>query len=172
MNTFIVLSVVVFLLFFAILIYILYKKFYIMNNYPLTTYHFSVEWGGQRLGFTEVSGLDILIKAIEYREGASKEDQPQVLPGQYYFNNIVLKRGILKGDTEFADWINTKNNNTIERRDITIHLLGENHDAVVTWKVKNAFPVRYSGPSLRSDANEVAIEELELAHEGITVEST
>jgi phage tail-like protein len=69
------------------------------------------------------------------------------------------------------EWMKTKQMNTIERRDIVIKLLDEEHKPIITWKVHNAFPVRYSGPVLNSNSNEVAIEVLEVAHEGIEVMS-
>ena len=61
--------------------------------------------------------------------------------------------------------------NTIERRDLTIMLLNEEHIPVMIWKVKQAFPVKLEGPSLKASGNEVAIESVELAHEGFSVEA-
>ena len=58
---------------------------------------------------------------------------------------------------------------TVQRRDIVINLLNENHEPIVAWRARNAFPCKYSGPQLKADANEVAIETLELAHEGLSV---
>jgi phage tail-like protein len=60
--------------------------------------------------------------------------------------------------------------NEVERRDLTISLLGPDHTPVVTWKVKNAFPLKIEGPSLKANANEVAIESITIAHEGVTQE--
>lgn len=142
----------------------------IMSNYPLTTNHFTVQWGGTRINFSEVSGLVIENEAIEYRNGASPEAIPMLMPGLNKFQKIILKRGIFKGDNEFHQWINTIQQNTVERRDVTISLLNEAHDPVFVWKVRNAWPVKYDGPILKAGANEVAIESLELAHEGLTVE--
>lgn len=139
------------------------------NTYPLPAYHFIVQWGGSQIGFSEVSGLDILVEVTEYREGSSKETDSIKMPARTRFSNIVLKRGIRKGDSEFFQWINTVTISQVERRDITIQLLDEQHQPVVTWKVHNAFPVRYSGPVLRAKSGEVAIEELELAHEGLSI---
>ena len=67
--------------------------------------------------------------------------------------------------------MNTIQLNTAERRDISIRLLDETHSPVMIWKVRNAFPVKYNGPFLQAQSNEVAIESLELAHEGISVET-
>ncbi|HSQ43724.1 MAG TPA: phage tail protein, partial [Ginsengibacter sp.] len=86
------------------------------------------------------------------------------------YSNIILKRGIVKGDNDFFNWMNTKNLNDIERRDIVVKLLNQNHEPVIMWKAVNAFPVKLSGPILNATASNIAIEELELAHEGLIVE--
>jgi phage tail-like protein len=142
-----------------------------MSEYPLPGYHFQVEWGGTRLGFTEVSGLNIEVQAIEYREGTNIDYSVMKMPGMPKYGNIILKRGIVAGDNEFFDWLNTINLNQVERRDITISLLNENHEPAMVWKVRNAFPVKIEGPGLKATENEVAIETLEIAHEGLTIES-
>jgi phage tail-like protein len=148
------------------------KKLICCNmNYPLPNFHFQVDWGGSRVGFTEISGLNIETDVIEYREGNSPESQVQKMPGMHKYTNIILKRGIMKGDNDFITWMNTIKMNEVERRNVTIKLLDGDHNPAVVWKVKNAWPVRYSGPELKSRGNEVAIETLELAHEGITVEN-
>ena len=140
-----------------------------MNKYPMITCHFQVEWGGTRTGFTEVSGLTIEREVVEYREGNSPEYKTIKMPGLEKCHTIVLKRGIMAGDHDFYNWMNTINLNTVERRDVTISLLNESHEPVMTWKVKNAWPIKVEGPLLKSDGSEVAIETLELAHEGITL---
>jgi phage tail-like protein len=142
-----------------------------MNEYPLPGYHFKVEWGGTRIGFAEVSGLNIEVQVIEYREGSHIEYSPTKMPGMKKYSNIVLKRGIIAGDNEFFDWFNTINLNKVERRDISISLLNENHEPVMTWRAANAFPVRIEGPNLKATGNEVAIETLEVAHEGLAIVS-
>ena len=138
--------------------------------YPLPNFHFQVDWGGTRMGFTEISGLNIETDVIDYREGLDPEYHTRKMPGLRKYSNLVLKRGIVKGDNEFYNWVHTIKMNEVERRDITIRLLDEEHVPAVVWKIKNAWPVKYTGPVLKADGNEVAIESLELAHEGITVE--
>ena len=142
-----------------------------MAHSVINRYHFSVDWGGARIGFMEVSGLDIEIEAVSFREGSSPEDSFRKIPGLRKYSNITLKRGIVTGDNDFFNWINTKQIGTIERRDITIRLLNEAHEPVVVWKVKNAFPVNYFGPVLLSNDGDIAIETLVLTHEGISVEA-
>ena len=141
------------------------------SPYPLPVYHFIVEWGGTRSAFTEVSGLNIIHDVVDYKEGNSPIDSSIKIPGRTRFDNIILKRGIIKGDTDFFDWMKTKQSSQIQRRDVLIKLLDEVHQPVMTWKVRNAFPVKYTGPALIAKSSEVAIETLELAHEGIDVES-
>lgn len=139
--------------------------------YPLPVFHFIVNWGGTQVGFSEVSGLNIESQVIEYRDGASPEYSSRKMPGLRKFANITLKRGIMKSDNEFFTWLNTTKLNTVERRDLTISLLNEEHAPVMTWKVNNAFPVKVEGPSLKASGNEVAIESIELAHEGLSIEN-
>ena len=142
-----------------------------MAEYPLSKFHFQVEWGGSKIGFTEISGLDITTEVIEYREGSSPEYSKIKMPGQRKFSNITLKRGTFKSDNEFYKWFNTVSLNTIERRNLTVALLNENHEPVIVWKVKNAWPTKITPTDLKADGNEVAIESLELAHEGLTIQN-
>lgn len=139
------------------------------KSYPLPVFHFIVDWGGQRIGFTEVGGLTQEVQAIEYRDGSFPEYSSIKMHGLRKFNNITLKRGILKADNEFFKWLSTVKLNQVERRDLTIKLLDESHNPVMTWTVHRAFPVKVEGPSLKSTANEAAIESIELAHEGLEI---
>lgn len=142
-----------------------------MAQYPIPKFHFQVEWGGAKIGFTEVTGLDVSTEVIEYRDGASLEYHKIKMPGMQKFSNITLKRGTFKGDNDYYNWWNTVALNTIERRDVVISLLNENHEPVVVWKVKNAWPVKVQSTDLKADGNEVAIETIELAHEGLTIQN-
>ncbi len=142
-----------------------------MAQYPIPKFHFQVEWGGAKIGFTEVTGLDISTDVIEYREGSSPEFHKIKQPGMQKFSNITLKRGTFKGDNDFYAWFNTISMNTVQRRDLVISLLNENHEPVVVWKVKNCFPVKMTSTDLKADGNEVAIESLEIAHEGLTIQN-
>lgn len=154
-----------------LLIYFFIIKPYFMSYNVINRYHFSVDWGGSKIGFMEVSGLDIEIEAITFRDGSSPEDSFRKIPGLRKYSNITLKREIARGDNEFFTWINTKQMGTIERRDITISLLNEAHEPVVVWRAKNAFPVHYYGPVLDAHDGNLAIETLVVTHEGIRIES-
>lgn len=140
-------------------------------SYPVSKFHFQVEWGGTRIGFTEISGLDVETEIIEYREGSSVLYSKIKMPGLQKFSNITMKRGVFQSDNEYFEWWNTVKLNTIERRDITISLLNEEHEPIIVWKVRNAWPTKIQSTDLKSDANEVAIESLEIAHEGLTIQA-
>ena len=141
--------------------------------YPLPKFHFLVKWDpGVRAGFTEVTGLDMQIEAIEYREGNSPEYSKIKMPGMRKFSNITLKRGTVAGDSDFYKWVQNINlDAAVERRDLTISLLDETHAPVMSWKAKQAFPVKLAASDLKSDGNEVAIESIEIAHEGLSLVS-
>ncbi len=137
----------------------------------MVKFHFQVDWGGTKIGFTEVSGLDVETEIVEYRNGASPEYSKIKMPGMQKFSNITLKRGTFKSDNEFFEWWNSVSLNTIERRNITISLLNESHEPVVIWKIKNAWPTKIQSTDLKADANEVAIESMEIVHEGLIIQN-
>ncbi len=144
-------------------------------NYPLLNFHFTVEWGGSQIGFSEVSGLEMTTEVVEYRNGASPNYTITKLPGKHNYNNITLKRGTFQGDNEFFDWWKeTKilGGGDNLRRDLVIKLLNAQHEPVVVWSVRNAFPVHLKFSDLKADTSDFAIESLEIAHEGMIIEHT
>ena len=148
------------------------------SDYPLPKFHFQVEWGGTKIGFTEVSGLDFETEVIEYRHGASPEYNKTKQPGLTKFANLTLKRGTFQSDNEYYDWWKEtrffqEGNSTGSkyRRDLIISLLNEEHAPIVIWKVKNAWPTKIQSTDLKADGNEVGIESMELVHEGLTVQN-
>lgn len=147
------------------------------GDYPIPKFHFQVEWGEDfRIGFTEVSGLDFETEVIEYREGNSKKYNKTKQPGLTKFSNITLKRGTFEGDFDFfKEWRKTylfqEGNKTGSqyRRTVTIKLLNESHEPIITWKLLNAWPSKIQSTDLKADGNEVAIETMELVHEGLEI---
>ncbi|MEM6722868.1 MAG: phage tail protein, partial [Bacteroidota bacterium] len=113
--------------------------------------------------------MTVETEAIEYREGTNLEHTKLKMPGLVKYGNITMKRGYIQGDNDFVNWFQTIALNTVERRDLTISLLNEAHEPVVTWQVKNAFPVKVESTDLKADGNEVAIESIEIAHEGLAI---
>jgi phage tail-like protein len=142
-----------------------------MNEYPLSKFYFEVDWGGTKVGFQEVSGLNIEVDPIEYRQGASPNFSKIKMPGMKKFSNITLKRGTFAHDNDYFTWLQTIQLNTVERRTVTISLLDETGAPAITWKVNKAFPVKLNSTDLKAEGNEVAVETLEIAHEGLTIEN-
>lgn len=149
-----------------------------MADYPLPKFHFQVDWGGTKIGFTEVSGLDFETEPIEYRHGASPEYFKTKQPGMQKWSNITMKRGTFNSDNEFYDWWKEtvffeegESTGSRYRRDITISLLNENHEPTIVWKVKNVWPTKVQTTDLKADGNEIAIESIELVHEGLVVQN-
>ena len=139
--------------------------------WPLPKFYFQVKWGDQEMSFQEVSGLDIEAQPIEYRHGDSKEFSVIKMPGIKKTGNVTMKKGVFKSDNKFWDWFSKIEMNTIERVPVTISLLDEGGAPTMVWTLANAWPTKITGTDLKSDGNEVAVESIEIAHEGLTIES-
>lgn len=137
--------------------------------WPLPKFHFMVKIGDMQVPFREVSGLNVESTPIEYRHGDSPNFSAIKMPGIKKFGNVTLKKGVFKSDNKFWDWFNKIKLNTIERKTVTIQLLDEAGGATMVWTLTNAFPSKITGTDLKSDGNEVAVETVEVAHEGLTV---
>ncbi|MCI5117590.1 MAG: phage tail protein [Candidatus Electrothrix sp. LOE1_4_5] len=141
------------------------------QQYPLPRFHFKVEWGGAQMSFTEVTGLVMEREKIEYRHSDSPDFSKIAMPGMKKNSNITLKRGTFANNLEYQKWFDEVNNDRAgtgtQRRDVTISLLNEQHSPVAVWTVTRCFPVKVTAPDLKSDASEVAIESIEIAHEGL-----
>jgi phage tail-like protein len=137
--------------------------------WPIPRFHFEVEWGGNDIGFQEVTGLTMETQFIEYRAGNDPMYITQKMPGLKKHGTITLKKGVFKGDDSFWEWFQGVQTDKERRETIIIKLLDEEQSPVVVWTVNRAFPVKVTGPDLKADANEVAIESIEIAHEGFEV---
>ena len=119
--------------------------------------------------FQEVSGLETETQVIEYRHGNSPQFSTIKMPGLKKHGNITMKKGIFKSDSKFWDWFSEIKMNTIKRTTVTISLLDESAKPIMVWVLTNAWPVKIISTDLKSDGNEVAVETLEMAHEGLTI---
>ena len=140
--------------------------------WPLPKFHFEVKWDSEVLSFQEVSGLDTETQPIEYRHGDSPEFSVLKMPGIKKNGNVTKKKGVFKSDNKFWDWYNQIKMNTIKRVPITISLLDEAGAPTMVWTLANAWPTKISATDLKSDGNEVAIESIEIAHEGLTISNS
>ncbi|HED36069.1 MAG TPA: phage tail protein [Gammaproteobacteria bacterium] len=139
------------------------------NIWPISKFHFQVKWDSEVMSFSEVSGLDVEAQPIEYRHGDSPQFSTINMPGLKKYGNITMKKGVFKSDNKFWDWFNQIKMNTIARKPVTISLLDETGAPTMVWTLANAWPTKITGTDLKSDGNEVAIETIEVAHEGLTI---
>jgi phage tail-like protein len=141
-----------------------------MAIYPIPVFHYKVSWNNQDIGFSEVSGLTQELQAIEYRDGLmAGTTLPLKRPGLKKANNISLKRGIVEKNNDLFNWFNNNGATNVDRRDLLISLLNDEGNPVMVWEIKQTWPVKCEGPSLKATGNEIAIESIELVHEGISV---
>ncbi len=134
---------------------------------PFPSGNFRVEIQGiTAASFSEVCGLEASIDVIDYRAGDSRVNTDRKLPGLNKFTNITLKRGITQ-DTSLWDWFNSGLAGNVFRADMIIILLDQADNPVVLWRVRNAWPCKWVGPQLTAKCSDVAIETLEICHEGL-----
>lgn len=141
--------------------------------FPIPTFFFEVTIDGTEISFQEVTGLEMSAELLEYRHGNNPNFITQKRVGMRKASTITMKKGIFKSDSRVLD----KFNKIIKEKEyysnngkpipLKISLLDEEGEAVMVWNVANAVPLKMSGPTLKSDTNEVAIETIEFAHEGI-----
>lgn len=133
---------------------------------PFVNFNFLVEIDGiVRGAFSEVTGLDATIDVVEYREGG-RNTTPIKLAGMNKYSNITLKWGMTT-DTELYDWHRQAVLGNVERRTGSIIVLDRQANEVARWNFINAWPTKYTAPSLNAESAEVAVETLEIVHEGL-----
>lgn len=137
--------------------------------WPMPKFYFQVKWDANVMSFQEVSGLDIQSEEIKYRHGDSPQFSVIKMPGMKKFGNVTMKKGIFKGDNKFWDWLNQIKMNTIKRVPVTISLLDEAGAPTMVWTLANAWPTKITGTDLKAEGNEVAVESIEIVHEGLTI---
>ncbi|HZM90325.1 MAG TPA: phage tail protein [Blastocatellia bacterium] len=135
---------------------------------PFNNFNFLVEIDGiTRAAFQEASGFDSMIDVIEHREGG-ENTTVRKLPGMTKYSNITLKWGTAP-DTDLYDWHRqwVTGDPAANRRNGSIVLLDRQGQEQIRWNFFNAWPSKWTGPSFNAEGNDVAIETLELAHEGL-----
>ena len=135
------------------------------KGWPIPKFRFEVLWGDAVMSFQEVSGLDVESQPLEYRHGDSPSFSPVKMPGLKKFGDITMKKGVFKSDNKFWDWFNQIKMNTVKRTPVTIRLLDEAGAPAMVWTLANAWPTT----DLKATGNEVALESIEIAHEGLTM---
>lgn len=137
---------------------------------PFGGYNFAVELDGiTRMGFRQCSGLDSTTAVTNYREGTDPTLVSRKLPGLLTHSNITLQRGITD-DRALYDWRSETASGKLTRRSISIILRDDQGNEKIRWNLRNAWPTKWTGPSFDATSDAIAVEQLELAHEGIEVQ--
>lgn len=150
----------------------------IQTDYPLPVYNYRVEIGGEAVAFTEVSGLTISYESTVYKESPTASGAPgprlMQMPAQRTPPTITLKKGLVRKTSlrVLYDWIKTVQINQIEKKDIFVRLCDEKGEAVISWKVSNAFPVKLDAPTFDAKSNDAAIQSMELKADFVTLEES
>ena len=141
-----------------------------MATDPYRAFNFELVIDGVPLGaFSECSGLTAEGDAVDYREGTDRQSNVRKLVGLRKYSNISLKRGYTQ-DTSLWVWYGNIRDGVADRRNVTIILLNEQRTPVLRWHAERAWINKIEGPSFKASGNEVAIESVELVHEGLTIE--
>lgn len=143
---------------------------------PYGSFNFLVDFsngdsGSVLAGFQEVSGMNIEVTSADYRNGNSKVNRPVKVNGVYKVGDVTFKRGVM-GSLDLYQWVDEVRKGAKAHRSVTVSLQDEAHEGpVMTWKLTNARPIRYTAPSLNAKTGtDVAIEELVLSIEDIEIE--
>ena len=134
---------------------------------PVLAFCFAVEISGLIVaGFSEVSGLQAEIEVQEYREGGLNEYTHKRAGPVKYPSNLTLKKGITDS-SELWSWYRDVMSGKIQRKPVDVVLMNSAGDEWRRWKLQNAYPVKWTGPDMKAATSEIAVETLELAHEGL-----
>jgi len=137
-------------------------------NFEVTVTGVSDDGRAVRGSFTEVSGLEVEVPPIEYRNG-SENITVRKIPGLIKYTNITLKRGIT-GDLAFWNWLLDAMNGQVVRAEGSVVLLDENRQEVQRWNFRRGWPCKWTGPGLNAANNEIAMETVEICHEGLEID--
>lgn len=134
-------------------------------NYPPVNFHFSVHFGGltdQDIAFQSVSGLNVQVQTDTIKEGGENRFE-HIVPVRTKASDLILKRGLVYENSPVLNWMQMAIENFIfEPVDITVKLLGEDHQPLVTWKVFHAWPKNWKLDELNAESGKVLIETIEL----------
>ncbi len=147
-----------------------------LNINPLTTFYFDVNLGPDTINFQEVSGLEMSLEKVEYRDGGQPNPEMRIIVGQRKYAPVTLKRGVFQGDNDLFEWLNgtsedAPGDGTPARRDCTINLKNNNQDNIFTWQLYNVLPTKLTFTTMNAQNNEVGIDTLEICPERMTLEA-
>jgi|SRR5262245_33736448 len=137
---------------------------------PFRGFNFRVEFIGLGVAsFSEVSGLTGDGDSVDYREGTDPINNVRKLSGLRKFGPMMFKRGTTRDDTLWQ-WYARIAGGADERYSGSVVLMNEAHQDVMRWNFENGWINKIEGPALKASGNEVAIEGMEVVHEGLMLE--
>ena len=150
-------------------------------EYPLPVYNYKVvidsgAGAPEIVSFAEVSQLEAGFEAESFRSSPATErltgPQTTTIPIQETVARVVLRKGIARGSSisNLYAWFNSRQSHIIQKKDVTIHLMDEEGNTVITWTITNAFPVRLTAPAFNASSKDIAIESIELRGDGLLME--
>jgi phage tail-like protein len=132
---------------------------------PAPAVWFELDIQGKAVGyFTEVTGLSAEVETLTYSEGGMNEFQHK-LPTRVKYPNLVLKRGMTT-KADLQRWFQ-KSHVQAERTTISLTMLDQEGETIRTWSFANAFPIKWTGPNFNAAQGQLAVEQIEIAHEGL-----
>jgi phage tail-like protein len=150
-----------------------------LRDNPYGAFNYIVSIGGEQGdgaegavvgGFSDVSGLGVEVSYSEYRNGNEKINTVRKVPNTHKLDDVTLKRGMI-GSLDVFNWLRGVRDGTADPRNVKIDLLDEARNPVATFRLRNAQPKKWTGPTLAAKGGgEVAMEELQFVHEGIEYE--
>jgi len=117
-------------------------------------------------GFSECEGLDMTMEAEKYHQGGLNNTEHR-FPTRITWPNLNLRRGVSRITQSGWDWLYDFGEGRVKRMDGLVMLMDDCHIPHNLWTFKRGIPVKFEGPDLKGAGNEVAIEQLEIAHEGL-----
>jgi phage tail-like protein len=139
---------------------------FIVQAQPASRFYVNID-GLTQAVFAEASGLSVETNVEDVEEGG-QNDMVHRLPARTKLGNLTLKRG-LTNSSDFLKWILDGAHGKIVRRNLSLILYKTDGTESLRWDYAKAYPIKWSGPSLKSDDNNTAIESVELAHDGFTI---
>ncbi|MBR9831054.1 phage tail protein [Acidiluteibacter ferrifornacis] len=141
------------------------------SAWPMPQFRFKVDLATELegVGFQEVYGLDVENQIIDYDKADSHNFSTEKIPGIVKYGTIILKRGVFVNNYAFWMWKKEVTMNKVKRRTILINLLDESGETTMQWQLDQAWPIKITCTDLKSDGDEVAVDTLEIAHNGLTL---
>lgn len=129
-------------------------------------FRFAVELDGLLVGgFSEVTGIHSETEVMEFVEGGLNT-HVHYFPKQTKYPRIVLKRGMTQS-SELWDWYDGVTAGKIKRKNGSVILLNQAGKELCRWNFFEAYPVKWNGPDLNATGGNVAIESIEIVHNGL-----